>query len=129
MSTRCQIFIKECGEPVVTMYRHYDGYPTGMGQELVQMLTKCETAQELTVMLLTAWNFQVELEPINAKHGDTEYEYTVEFNNGWGGSGGAPTLTVRDLWANENLTIECSSKMAPYYAAGLLEDLQRKHCH
>ena len=102
MSTRCQTFIKANGHPVATIYRHCDGYPTGMGRDLCEMIRKETTPHELVVKILTAWNFDAELEEIDAKHGDTEYEYTVEFPNP-AYAGGKPTLTIKSLHTNEEI--------------------------
>lgn len=102
MSTRCQTFIKANGRPVATIYRHCDGYPTGMGKDLCDMMRRETTPQEMVVKILTAWNFDAELEEIDAKHGDTEYEYTVEFPKA-AFFKSKPTLTIKSLHTGKEM--------------------------
>jgi L-2-hydroxyglutarate oxidase LhgO len=40
MGTRSLIHIKQDGETLVTLYRQYDGYPTGMGKDIIDALAK-----------------------------------------------------------------------------------------
>lgn len=108
MSTRCQTFIKAAGEPVATIYRHCDGYPTGMGEDLWTLARKCNSAQDMVVKILTAWHFDAELEEINAKHGDTEYEYYVEFPE-CAYMESKPTVTVKSLHTGRTFVMEPST--------------------
>lgn len=108
MSTRCQTFITCKKEPVATIYRHYDGYPSGMGRDLIEMCHKTTIAQELVVKILTAWNFEAQLEEINANHGDTEYEYYVDFPC-CSYESAIPTVTIRDMYTLKQTTIEAGS--------------------
>ena len=38
MSTNALTIITQNGSPIMTLYRHWDGYPTGHGKELVEFL-------------------------------------------------------------------------------------------
>lgn len=103
MSTRCQTFIKAEGKPVATIYRHCDGYPTGMGNDLCDMARKTRSPHAMVVKILTAWNFDAEIEEIDAKHGDTEYEYTVEFPK-MSHYDSEPTITVKSLHTGKEIS-------------------------
>lgn len=113
MSTRCQTFITCKGEPVATIYRHYDGYPSGMGRDLIEMCHKTTIAQELVVKILTAWNFEVQLEEISAKHGDAEYEYYVDFPC-CSYESAIPTVTIKSLWTGKQTTVEPGSHIESF---------------
>ena len=39
MATRASVIFKEKGEPVFAMYKHYDGYPDGLGAELKSIVS------------------------------------------------------------------------------------------
>lgn len=39
MGTRCLTFVYDGNQPIVNMYRQFDGYPEGHGQELADFLT------------------------------------------------------------------------------------------
>lgn len=82
MSTRCQTLITIDGEPAACIYRHCDGYPEGMGNDICKALQKTSDAGKFAAMLLSAWTFDCELEQIGAEHDDAEYVYTVDFP-GW----------------------------------------------
>lgn len=96
MSTRCQTFIYQGDEKVATIYRHCDGYPSGMGLDLCTILQRCKDMSSFVAAVLTCPMFDAEIEPVDAKHGDTEYEYVVRFPE-WG-SKAEPELEVRGLW-------------------------------
>lgn len=106
MSTRCQTFITEGGNKVATIYRHCDGYPEGMGLDLCEMLEDLEKydwadSNALVKRILSTDKFYAEIECIEAKHGDTEYEYYIDFA-GWG-EARKPLLTILDLWQNKSI--------------------------
>lgn len=64
------------GGPAVTFYRHCDGYPEGHGCDLCNALVK---AGDNVIQLLSLLElFEIEVEEIDAKHGDIEYLYEVE---------------------------------------------------
>lgn len=95
MSTRCQAFISAAGKPVATIYRHCDGYPTGMGKDLCEIASRTKFPGDMVAKILTAYDFDAELETIDAKHGDTEYEYYVNFPSEYGEC--SPNITVKSL--------------------------------
>lgn len=39
MGTRASVIFKEKDKPMFAMYRHYDGYPTGLGEELKAIIS------------------------------------------------------------------------------------------
>ena len=39
MATRASVIFKEKGQPVFAMYKHYDGYPEGLGEELKSIVS------------------------------------------------------------------------------------------
>ena len=38
MATRASIIMKEKGKPIMAMYKHYDGYPSGLGKTLKDII-------------------------------------------------------------------------------------------
>ncbi len=38
MATRASIIMKENGKPVMAMYKHWDGYPNGLGQQIEDII-------------------------------------------------------------------------------------------
>ena len=40
MATRASVVFKEKGQPVFAMYKHYDGYPEGLGKTLKSIITE-----------------------------------------------------------------------------------------
>jgi len=42
MGTRCLTYVYEVNEPIVCLYRQFDGYPSGHGAELADFLNKIE---------------------------------------------------------------------------------------
>lgn len=39
MATRASVIFKHFGEPVFAMYKHYDGYPDGLGKEIKEIVS------------------------------------------------------------------------------------------
>ena len=39
MATRASVIFKEKGEPVFAMYKHWDGYPEGLGKQLKSIVS------------------------------------------------------------------------------------------
>lgn len=64
MSTRCITLLKDSGITVATIYRHCDGYPEGMGEDLKNFFMR----RKNSLMTLLAANFVAE---INANNSDT----------------------------------------------------------
>ena len=42
MGTRCLTYVYEVNDPIVCLYRQFDGYPSGHGAELADFLNKIE---------------------------------------------------------------------------------------
>lgn len=82
MATRCNIIIKgkSCGKNVKTMlYRHWDGYPTCTGVELMELLNKqtsdCIYFDGFINSMIKEGNTY---EYSSTIHGDIEYLYTID---------------------------------------------------
>lgn len=103
MSTRCQLFITEDNKPVATIYRHYDGYPEGMGVFLANALDdgSGDLVIDVTAFIhklldfTDTYNVHLEFEGIESLHGDTEFEYHINFS-GWNKTDFS--FICRDLW-------------------------------
>jgi hypothetical protein len=48
MGTRCLTFVYDGDEPIMNLYRQYDGYPKGHGAELALFLSRGELIRGLT---------------------------------------------------------------------------------
>ena len=90
MSTRCALIVNErnrweYGEPleeVFRLYRHCDGYPEGMGQDLKTICASYQKdserkswSQYLLEKLSALCKY--EMEPPSAVHGDLEFLYCI----------------------------------------------------
>lgn len=90
MSTRCALIVNEknrweYGEPleeVFRLYRHCDGYPEGMGQDLKTICARYQRdserkswSQYLLEKLSALCTY--EMEPPSAVHGDLEFLYCI----------------------------------------------------
>ena len=87
MSTRANIFIDYLGERK-QFYHHYDGYPSGVGSELVEYLTKAQEGTSETEKVFSDFmelikndELYEEEECINI-HWDIEYLYYVHIGEG-----------------------------------------------
>lgn len=76
MATRCNIIIKK-GEDEVLIYRHWDGYPSATGRELLKGCSECDY-DVMKVFKYLAGSGDYDLS--NFKHGDAEYEYLVDLD-------------------------------------------------
>lgn len=82
MSTRAHIRIIE-GEGQILLYHHSDGYPSGVGSELKEYLSKfkygwyAETIARGLVTMIDKWK-QFPYEPAICLHGDEEYVYVID---------------------------------------------------
>ena len=94
MGTRSLTFVYERGEPIVNVYRQYDGYPQGHGRDLARILTTtrhngmgCMAASLISKIKEEPYNIYIY--PVAARDCGQEYEYhifedTVEvIENGW----------------------------------------------
>ena len=91
MSTRYALIVNERNrwkygellEEVFRLYRHYDGYPEGMGQDLKTICARYQKdserkswSQYLLEKLSALCNY--EMEPPSAVHGDLEFLYRID---------------------------------------------------
>jgi len=84
MSTRCQVFVKDNNKnPTALLYHHWDGYPEGVGKELVKIFKQYKKistphgdARWFLDMLPRAY------EDADCIHGDLEYLYVVDLCSG-----------------------------------------------
>jgi hypothetical protein len=84
MGTRSLTFVYDDAEPVVCMYRQFDGYPTGHGAELAEFLNTtdsyngmgCLAAQLVSYFKKEPLNFYLHA-PILGRDDCQEYEYHV----------------------------------------------------
>lgn len=81
MSTRCNIVIKK-GDDTLYLYHHFDGYPEGVGGELLDlrdMLKSDMTPQDVHYSLVYLYGDEYEL--TDRLHGDIEYVYFIKLND------------------------------------------------
>lgn len=91
MSTRCALIVNERSkwkkdrplEEVFRLYRHCDGYPEGMGQDLKSICARYQKENErkswsqyLLEKLSALCTY--EMEPAGAHHGDLEFLYRID---------------------------------------------------
>lgn len=95
MGTRALVHIKDKGETILTIYRHFDGYPEALGEELREILLgkdipegyigcgenhyhdmQCLAAY--VVMRLKQCVGNVYIYPVDAKDVGEEYVYTID---------------------------------------------------
>ena len=81
MSTRATVCVMDSTRySYMVRYKHCDGYPTGLGYELVRALRTCRTAEELFASVKLE-NFFVdevrEPEDCHKLQGDLEYIYAI----------------------------------------------------
>ena len=74
MSTRANVILKK-GNRKIYLYRHCDGYPSGLGKELKECINK----DPIETIFNIFENTGVEL--TNGIHGDIEYLYTVDLDD------------------------------------------------
>jgi len=91
MSTRCALVVRESNvwepgrpyEEVLRLYRHCDGYPEGMGNDLKRICKsyfdesrRTSWSQWLVSELAKICSY--EIEPKSTVHGDLEYLYRID---------------------------------------------------
>ncbi len=74
MATRCNIVIKR-GEDEILIYRHWDGKPSVTGVELLKI---CQESNYDFFRIIQSMARDGQYELTQYKHGDAEYEYTVD---------------------------------------------------
>jgi hypothetical protein len=83
MSTRCNIIIQGPNDDYTILYKHHDGYPDGVGEELVKMLSTIEIHSDCY-----SYDIASEIEDRNGNyelekgqgtiHKDIEYLYVLK---------------------------------------------------
>ena len=82
MSTRCNIVIGKKDEDILFLYHHFDGYPEGVGAELLElrnMVKSNMTPQDVYDSLVYLYGDEYEL--TDRLHGDIEYVYFIKLND------------------------------------------------
>ena len=108
MSTRCHVIVRngknENKEKWNYIYHHCDGYPSGVGKELSDILTKIHdkgisrndfNANFITENIL---NYSDEYECDNSIHGDEEYIYLIDVEHKY---------TIGDDSESNSVTLTC----------------------
>jgi len=55
MTTHATVLVKdEAGQPLVNIYQHYDGYPSGLGEQLTKFLTGRRVTNGVAAASLTS---------------------------------------------------------------------------
>lgn len=88
MSTRCNVVVT-FGDSKIYMYRHCDGYPNGVGTDLVPFLldfmrnarVDCRRAPTTLLKQLIAVDSEAGLELTTGFHMDIEYAYWVRISD------------------------------------------------
>ena len=109
MSTRATVHFQRHGEDKAIVYRHSDGYPEGLGNDLQEFLTECGLLSDNRFgdpsYLASKWVVADSARNVRGDHrleflgvgivladpGDIEYRYTVNCN------GARPTVTVQQV--------------------------------
>lgn len=86
MSTRATIKVVKDGEVKYRIYHHYDGYPEIVGAELKEFFSNednydADKLWENGVDDGLGGDISYEFEDKVEKHGDEEYEYTIDTDN------------------------------------------------
>lgn len=92
--TRCNIVVNDSTDTLY-IYHHCDGYPKGVGQQLIKYL-QCNTplrAQDVLDGLV--FMYGEEYEETSSVHGDIEYLYTIDIRND------RISLKCDDVYANK----------------------------
>lgn len=83
MSTRCNILVKDKGYNDIILYHHQDGYPEGVGADLVERFKELFSRKGNYIFAIVLANKLIkdsedEYEVTNCIHGDIEYLYTID---------------------------------------------------
>jgi len=79
MSTRCHVILEKKDCETEFVYHHFDGYPEGVGEELVGLLKKYNKQHWEPVAIANWLEKQDDLyEPDDGIHGDEEYVYVID---------------------------------------------------
>ncbi len=77
MATRCNIVIKR-GDDEILFYRHWDGMPSVTGVELLGI---CRDSNFDVFGIIQSMAREDQYELTQGRHGDAEYEYTIDLDN------------------------------------------------
>lgn len=77
MSTRCSIIVKTFNNSHV-YYSHYDGYPNGVGKDLIKLILTARNNWNSEKSIFVT--FEDSYEPIECVTGDSEYVYVITYN-------------------------------------------------
>lgn len=79
MSTRCNVIVKDKYREF-WLYHHHDGYPEGVGADLVKRLKQGfeRDADVAEVVNALVKDYKDEYEITTGEHGDIEYLYTID---------------------------------------------------
>lgn len=77
MSTRCHIVVIDNGEEKGYIYHHCDGYPDGVGEELKEILSKCNEYNDYETIMEKILDYDDSYEEDTGIHGDEEYIYKI----------------------------------------------------
>lgn len=81
MSTRCNVIVKTKFDKI-WLYHHHDGYPEGVGQDLINRFKdKFEKTGQIwwsDIINELVKDQNDEYEVTNGEHGDIEYLYTID---------------------------------------------------
>jgi hypothetical protein len=119
MSTRANITINN-GDSKIILYRHYDGYPTNTGIDILNRIKRSKHISDLVSDFLTAtmdWmTSPKKLYEITSEiHGDIEYDYEIKVpkygynfhhKDADGNYTNMPTITVKERKIIETLDRE-----------------------
>lgn len=79
MSTRCHILLEKNDSETKFVYHHFDGYPEGVGEELVGLLSRYNMQNWEPAAIANWLENQDDLyEPDDGIHGDEEYVYVID---------------------------------------------------
>ena len=80
MSTRCHIIVKEDNRETF-IYHHCDGYPSGVGAELEELLAECERDNNFNNLVDKIVDIDGGYIVDEGIHGDEDFIYTITLNN------------------------------------------------
>jgi len=80
MSTRCHIIVKNNNRETF-IYHHCDGYPSGVGAELEELLSECERDNNFNNLVDKITDIDGGYVVDGGIHGDEDFIYTITLNN------------------------------------------------
>jgi hypothetical protein len=82
MATRANI--KIIGDTEIVLYKHYDGYPKSLGEDLKKVMTHIDNygpnrTEDFAKYIIN--NCRGDIEYTNKEHGDIDYLYVINLNS------------------------------------------------